>query len=165
MYRKSNRRIILLDYGNNILWPLDDKSRIKGNCLIQVLLQGPSDAVTHWFALKYCYRNAVLKINMNLRAILLLLWSSGKGEAIAMSHLSFKNQLPCPDSVYSHWIFFFFSIAYCLMRYTILPFRYCDTGLSDTKKISSMSFSSIHTKTGWSAAKTASACKKCTVTP
>ena len=59
-----------------------------------------------------------------------------------------QDQLPCPDSVYSHWIFFFFSTAYCLMRYTILPFRYWDTGLSDTKKISSMSFSSIHSKTG-----------------
>ena len=45
MYRKSNRRIILLDYGNNILWPLDDKSRIKGYSLIHLLLQSPSDAV------------------------------------------------------------------------------------------------------------------------
>ena len=154
MYRKSNRRIILLNSGNNILWPLDDKVGIKGNSLIHLLLQGPSNAVTDWFALKYRYRNAVLQVIMNLRAILLLLWSSGKGKPVTMPRL-------CVQPLN----FLFFSIAYCLMRYTILPFRYCDTGLSDTKKISSMSFSSIHSKTGWSAAKTASACKKCTVTP
>ena len=46
MYRKSNRRIVLLNCGNNILWPLDDKVTIKGNSLIHLLLQGPSNAVT-----------------------------------------------------------------------------------------------------------------------